>query len=148
MAAKPKGMTTAVWALILVAGFSAPPAPAAGRLVSARVSEPFEVAGQLFEPGRLSLHEVQSLSPVATLTEVRVAGRSLGIIVAREQTASAIAARSEVIFERSPHGHLILAALALEGQTVKRLEPLVGGETTSREPATPPARGTLVASVQ
>ena len=107
MAAKPKGTTTAAWALILVAAFSAPPIPAAGRLVSARVSEPFEVAGQMFEPGQLTLHQVQSLSPVATLNEVRVAGRSLGIIVAREENGSAAATRNEVIFERSPRGRLV-----------------------------------------
>ena len=148
MSAMPKGMTTTACVLILLAGFSAPPAPAAGRLVSACISEPFEVSGQMFEAGKLTLHEVQSLSPVATLNEVRVAGRSLGMMLAREDPDSAASARSEVIFERSPRGHLVLAALALEGQPVKRLYALTGGETANPEPAAAPAHGTLVASAQ
>ena len=110
-----------VLALALLAGLLAPDALAEGRRLVVQMEEPFEVSGQLYAGGELSLCEVRAFSPVATLHEVRINGRSLGILIARDDGHPLVAQRDEVIFERSRAGHLVLTSVALTGEPVRRL---------------------------
>jgi hypothetical protein len=126
-----------VIALSVLAAVLAPPVSAAGRQLVVRVSEPFEVNGQLHPAGRLSLREVSEFSPVATLNEVRLDGRSLGVVFARVDADRTRAPRDEVIFERSERGHLVLASMALRGQPLRRLC-RHGLSDDEREPEQPP----------
>ncbi len=110
-----------VLALALLAGLLAPDAFAEGRRLVVQMEEPFEVSGQLYAGGELSLCEVRAFSPVATLHEVRIDGQSLGVLVARDDGGPLVAQRDEVIFERSRAGHLVLTSVALTGEPVRRL---------------------------
>ena len=141
-------------ALAVVAGMLATPASASDRRLSVQVDEPFEIGGQLFAAGKLSLREVRELNPITVLTEVRVDGRSLGVMLAKQQSGPSSAQRDLVIFERSRHGHLVLASLALKGEPVRRLttfgpsghsEQLQEIASSSVKPSVKP---TLVAAVQ
>jgi hypothetical protein len=138
-----------VFALAVLAGLLAPPVPAAGQQVSVRVNEPFEVGGQYFMSGELSLREVREYSPVATLTEVRVDGHSLGVVLARNQADQTNAAtRNEVIFERSERGHLVLASVALRGEPVRLLYRLGNGDNAGQWVALSHRQPGLRASMQ
>ncbi len=110
-----------VLALALLAGLLAPDALAEGRRLVVQMEEPFEVSGQLYPGGELSLCEVHAFSPIATLHEVRVDGQSLGILMARDDGRLLLAQRDEVIFERSRAGHLVLTSVALTGEPVRQL---------------------------
>ena len=110
-----------VLALALLAGLLAPDALAEGRRLVVQMEEPFEVSGQLFAGGELSLCEVRAFSPVATLHEVRINGQSLGILMAQDDGRPLVAQRDEVIFERSRDGHLVLTSVALTGEPVRLL---------------------------
>lgn len=123
-----KGLWLLVLTLAVLAGVFAPPVQAAGPRWVARVDEPFEVGGQVFPPGELSLREVNTYSPVATLNEVRVDGRSLGFVLARCEKSAPLATRNELIFQRSEQGHLVLAFVALRGQEVRQVYYLGEGE--------------------
>ena len=116
-----KELLLMVLALALLAGLLAPDALAEGRRLVVQMEEPFEVSGQLYAGGELSVCEVRAFSPVATLHEVRVDGRSLGVLMARNDGAPQVAQRDEVIFRRSSDGHLVLTSVALAGEPVRRL---------------------------
>jgi hypothetical protein len=88
----------------------------AGERLSVRVDEPFEINGELFPAGKLSLREVRTLTPVATLHEVRVDGNSLGLLMVRPDGTTEAARNDEFIFSRSADGHLVLEALAVAGE--------------------------------
>ncbi len=116
-----KELWLTVLALALLAGLLAPDAFAEGRRLVVQMEESFEVSGQLYAGGELSLREVRSFSPIASLHEVRVNGRSLGILMARDDGRVLPAQRDAIIFERSRDGHLVLASVALTGEPVRRL---------------------------
>ena len=105
------------WTVVVLAALAAlfaPPAVAGDRLV-AHLDEPFEIAGETFDGGTLSVRPVHIYSPVATLNEVCVDQRCLGLMVARERVAEP-ATRDELIFTRAASGVLVLRGLALAGQ--------------------------------
>jgi hypothetical protein len=141
-----------LWLLVLtlavLAGLCAPPLAAAGQRLVVQVDEPFEVTGQLFKAGQLTLRELREYSPVATLHEIRVDGRSLGFLLARDQANRSIATRDEVIFDRSERGHLVLASVALRGHPVRRLYRLGEGENSGTWQAVSPPRHSLLASAK
>lgn len=143
-----KELWLSVLTLAVLAALFAPPVPAAGQRLVVRIDEPFEIDGQLFEAGRLSLRELREYSPVATLHEVRVDGRSLGFMLARDQTDRGVATRDEVIFDRSESGHLVLASVALQGHPVRRLYRLGDGENSGTWQAVSQPRPTLLASAK
>src|SRR6185295_3979913 len=70
--------------LVLGAAALAPKSFAGGPRLVAQIDEPFEVNGQLFPAGKLSLREVSSYTPVSTLNELQVDGRCLGMVLAQE----------------------------------------------------------------
>jgi len=110
-----------VIALVLLVGFVAPPLPASERVVTARIDEPFEYDGQVYPSGKLSVRQLGEFNPVATLNEIRVEGRSLGVALARAETHGPTATRNEMIFERNARGRLVLVSVALAGEPVRKL---------------------------
>jgi hypothetical protein len=110
-----------VVALVLLVGFLAPPVPASVRVVTAHIEEPFEYDGQLYPSGKLTLRQLSEFNPVSTLNEIRVDGRSLGVVLGRAEAHGVTATRNEMIFERNPRGRLVLVSVALEGQPVRKL---------------------------
>jgi hypothetical protein len=137
-----------VLALAVLAALFAPPVAAEGQRLVVRVNEPFEVNGQLFKAGQLTLRELREYSPVATLHEISVDGRSLGFVLARNQANTSIATRDEVIFDRSESGHLVLASVALQGHPVRRLYRLGEGENSGTWLAVSQPRPALLASAK
>ena len=141
-----------LWLLVLtlavLAGLFAPPVPAAGHRLVVRIDEPFEVNGQLFKAGQLTLREIREYSPVATLHEIRVDGRSLGVVLARDQATRGNATRDEVIFDRSERGHLVLTSVALQGHPVRRLYRLGEGEDSGTWQAVSQPQPALLASAK
>lgn len=116
-----KELWLTVLALAAVAGLLAPDALANGRRLVVQMDEPFEVSGQLYAAGELSICEVQAFNPIATLNEVRVDGQSLGILLARSEDTTRVARNDEVIFLRNADGHLVLTSVGLAGEPVRRL---------------------------
>jgi hypothetical protein len=143
-----KGLWLLVVTLAVLAGALAPPVQAEGPRWVARIDEPFEVGGQIFPPGELSLRQVLTYSPVATLNEVRVDGRSLGFVLARCEASAAPAIRNELIFQRSESGHLVLAFVALRGQEVRQVYHLGEGEHAGTWQAAAQSRPLWLASAR
>lgn len=106
-----------VLALTAIVVATAPEA-AAGDALVARVGEPFEVNGELFPAGELSLKNVQVVSPIATLLEIRVDGDSRGLLLVRSDGDRAVAERDELGFVRAADGHLVLESVAVAGRRV------------------------------
>jgi len=134
--------------LAVVAGLFAPPASASGRRVSVQIDEPFVIGGQHFAAGKLTLREVRDFNPTATLTEVRVDGRSLGVMLAKEEAGQVSTRQDQVIFERSRNGDLVLVSLALKGEPVRRLYTLGHVDSPRQWQAIARQQPTLVASVK
>jgi len=119
--------------LVLGAAALAPKSFAGGPRLVAQIDEPFEVNGQLFPAGKLSLREVSSYTPVSTLNELQVDGRCLGMVLAQEIEGSLDASDDQMIFERrGADGHLVLVSMALRGQPTRRLHSL--SERAGRAP--------------
>lgn len=102
-------------ALIVTTTLFAPQGQASGDRLVARVDEPFEINGEVFPPGELTVRVVDVMSPVVTLHEVGVDGTSLGLVYAR-QTSSRVAGSDQLIFSRNDGGRLVLHALARSGE--------------------------------
>ena len=94
---------------------------AAAEQISVQMDEPFEINGQLFQNGTLTLREVSDYNPVATLNEVCVGRDCLGIFLAQELRGSVVATRNELIFGRATDGHLVLQAVAMNGGPTRGL---------------------------
>jgi len=106
-----------VLALAVLVMVFAPAVEASEKLVI-KVTEPFEVAGQMYPAGELTVRAVHNFSPIAQLHEIQVDGKSLGLLRA-EGTDGTPAKRDEITFRRSTEGHLILLSVARDGQTTR-----------------------------
>jgi hypothetical protein len=105
----------------LCVGFT-PDTPAANAHLVAQIGEPFEVAGAVYPAGgELSLRTVGDLSPVVTLHEIRVDGRSLGLLMARTRVDAVASRRDELIFKRATNGRLLLDSVAFAGEPLQVL---------------------------
>ena len=96
------------------------PSIEAGDRVVFRVDESFEVNGQMFPSGRVVLRAITSYTPVTTLNEIRVGRDSFGLLPAREVANVPMATTDELIFRRAADGHLVLEALAVRGEPIRR----------------------------
>ena len=68
--------------LVLIAALAAPEIAAADRTVSETLEEPFEVNGEVFRSGELTVRKLSSYNPATTLNEVWVDTRCLGVMLA------------------------------------------------------------------
>ena len=105
-----------VLALAALTAMFAPAAQAGEKLV-VQMDEPFEIAGQIYPAGKLSVRSVRDYSPVARLHEIQVDGQSLGLLVAsKKDAAPSPAQRNVMTFQRGHDGRLILVSVAEKGQ--------------------------------
>jgi hypothetical protein len=135
---------------ILVMCFT-PATWAAGQRIVADIGEPFEVGGEVYPSGRLSLREIGRLSPVASINEICVDGACPGIVLARETGSLPTAIRNELLFERDARsGHLVLVAVALAGQPIRRPYRFPGapGEDAAAARPQPSPAPVLIASAE
>ena len=138
-------------ALALVAGFLAPETPAAESTMTVQVDEPFEINGEAYAAGTISLRRFASYSPISSLHEVRVNGQSFGYVMARNTTDSdEISTSNHVVFERNAQGRLVLASLATRGEPLRDLLPFgTPAELDAIQRASLSAEaGTLLASMK
>ena len=77
-----------VVALAALVAMLAPVAVGANHRLVAQVEQPFEVNGQLYPAGELSVRQVHRVSPTSTLNEIRVGQERLGMLLAEERWAS------------------------------------------------------------
>jgi hypothetical protein len=110
-----------VLTLCAVVAWTTPDTPAGDRLV-VHVLEPFEVNGEVFPAGKLSVKQVRAMSPVATLHEIRIDGDSQGLLLLRANGDRGVASRDELGFMRAADGHLVLESVAIAGQPVNTVE--------------------------
>jgi hypothetical protein len=103
--------------LALVAALAAPEMAAAGRTVTATLGEPFEINGESFGGGELTLREVSSYNPTMTLNEVWVGERCLGLMLADSVQGAAPGSEDRIIFERNDLGRLVLVGFAYRNRT-------------------------------
>jgi hypothetical protein len=118
-------MRRELWAVVvaltaIVVCFTPDARAGSDRLV-AQIGEAYEVNGQIFPPGELSLKTIRDVSPVATLNEIRVNGRSLGMLLGQQLPSAATELRDGLIFRRAAEGHLVLEAVAFEGEPLRML---------------------------
>jgi hypothetical protein len=111
----------AVGVLIALAAVLAPPAKAGSHRLYVEIDEPFEVCGQRFEPGRLTLRELDTFNPVTTLNEIQVDGVSAGVVFGVAVQPSTPARRDELTFTRSADGVLVLQSIAFSGDATRRV---------------------------
>lgn len=114
------------------------PACAGGGRLAVEVSEPFIVGGEEVPPGSLSVRHVSRLSPVASLDEVWVDGRCLGVLLASRSRTESRKTPESVVFTRDDRGRLVLAGYSLirGGQTdLYRFATERPAETASAETA-------------
>ena len=107
-----------VLTLACIAAFAAP-ADAAGRL-KVVVPEPFEVDGEFYPAGTLTVRQIGQLSPIATLNKVCVEGSCLSYVFT-ESATDGEAERDELIFTRAADGHLIFESIGWNGEPVRGL---------------------------
>ena len=143
-----KKMWLVIAALAVLVTVFAPASEASCRKVVVQMDESFVVDGQLFPAGGLSLCPVREFSPVATLNEVRVDGRSLGVLMAHDGRDTAPSKQNQMIFERDVRGHLVLVSIALQGGPVRQLYRLANQRNGWQQLAAEKRQDNLVASVK
>ncbi len=114
-----KEMWIAVFALAVLVTLFAPQVDA-GQRITAQVPEDFEINGEMYPPGTLTVREVATYSPVATLNEVCVDG-TCGMLLAHETENRQSARQNELTFDRAADGHLVLVGVSLRGQPNREL---------------------------
>ena len=129
-------VTKKLWMIVLalaaLAAVLSPATEAAGKRLVVDMEQPFEVLGQRYESGQLELREVRTYSPVATLNEIRVNGRSVGIFFGLEGS-TVEATRDELIFARSSDGVLVLESVAFSGERTRQIQTI--GQPPVADPA-------------
>jgi hypothetical protein len=124
------------WTVAILIAIAAAFAPAdAGHRLVVHLDQPFEVAGEAFAGGTLSVRAVQTYSPVSTLDEVCVDGRCIGLLLSRP-LATGPAANDALVFTRAASGVLVLRGLTLAGEPERELaqlapSPVAGVATTA-----------------
>jgi hypothetical protein len=116
------GLSVVVLGLAVVVATTAPEVVAADHRIRARVDEPFEINGRLFQPGEVSVQKVSQYNPTLSLNKVCVDGECLGLLLARVSPAEAFNDDHALFFERAAAGHLVLVGYAHGGDSeVQRL---------------------------
>ena len=111
-----------VLALTALVVIFAPASQAADCRLIVQMDEPFEINGTLFPPGELSVRRLGDYNPVTSLNEIRVGGKTIGIVMGQHAPSPAAAHSDSLIFHRSTRGHLELHSIALQGESPHRLK--------------------------
>ena len=83
------------------------------------MAEPFEVDGTLYPAGSLTLKHVRALNPSASLSEVWVGERCLGLLRADRVAGAPAPTGDALTFERDARGHLVLVGYTSPGHGVR-----------------------------
>jgi len=116
---------TRLWLIIItlamVAAVFAPEASAADATLTLQVSESFEVNGQVYPADTLTLRQVGSYNPTATLNEVWVGKQCLGVLVGKIDPRGSTSAADSLVFTRNAEGRLMLVGVEFRGQPAREL---------------------------
>jgi hypothetical protein len=107
-----KGLALVVVALAVMVTLFAPSGVADERRVVVSVNEPFEVNGELYPAGELTVKSVRTYNPTSVLSEVWVGRDCLGVFRASRVEDDVPTADHSVTFKRTPAGHLALVGFA------------------------------------
>ncbi len=105
-------------ALLALAGT---PLLAGGERLVVQVDEPFEINGEMYEAGVLSVKVLRDYTPSSTLNEVWVGNERVGMMLAKRGSATLGTRADTVVFERTAGGHLTLVGYTLRGQEASKL---------------------------
>ncbi len=88
---------------------SVPPAVASSDQLLVNVPEPFEVSGQIFPAGPVTVQHVGEATPATTIDQVRIGNEYVGVLIAdRSRTQGQDLLSPSLVFERAVRGHLVL----------------------------------------
>lgn len=136
-----------VGSLVLLTAILAPAAEASDQRLAVRVAEAFEVNGQLYDAGKLTLRQRGDYNPTATINEIWVGNQCLGMLLAREVGSGEMSASDSFIFSRNAQGNLVLVGVTFRGEPARELyqySAMYDGRWM--RPADPSAQGTMMAS--
>jgi hypothetical protein len=110
-----KGLALIVVALAVMVTLFAPSGVADERRVVVSVNEPFEVDGQLYPAGEVTVKNVRTYNPTSMLSEIWVGRDCLGVFRASKISDDAPISDHSVTFQRTAAGHLALVGFASGG---------------------------------
>jgi len=111
--------------LALLTVIFAPPGEAGSRRITLQMAEPYEIDGQLYPAGELSLRELSAYNPTTTLNELWVDNECLGLRVADTLPDRHKSDSDMLIFTRDPRsGNLILEGVAFRGESSRGFRPI------------------------
>lgn len=119
---------------LTIAVAPARPTWAHGPQLRVRMDEPFEVAGQLFPAGVLTLRSIVAYNPASSIDEIWIGGDCVGALVADKVFDRATVAEDTVLFERGAGGRLTLVGYMLRGEGTEnsyRYRPASGGSRSA-----------------
>ena len=107
-----KGLALVIAALAVLVTLFAPSGVADERRVVVSINEPFEINGQLYPAGEVTVKNVRTYNPSSLLSEIWVGRECLGVFRASRISADAPTANHTVTFKRTAAGHLALVGFA------------------------------------
>lgn len=107
-----KGLALAVVALAFLVTMFAPSGAADERRVVVSVNEPFEVNGQFYPAGEVTVKSVRTYDRTSLLSEIWVGRECLGVFRASRISDDAPTTNHTVTLERTAAGHLSLVGFA------------------------------------
>ena len=100
----------------MIAALAAPEIQADERSVHVVLNEPFEINGERFDAGRVSLREVSRYTPQTTMNEIWVDETCLGLMMADASDSIGRTSDDRILFERDADGTLLLVGFAYRGE--------------------------------
>jgi len=107
-----KGLALVVAALAIMVTLFAPSGVADERRLVVSVNEPFEINGELYPQGEVSVKSVRTYNPSSLLSEIWVGRKCLGLFRASRISDDSSTTQSSLTFKRSAAGHLTLVGFA------------------------------------
>ena len=107
-----KGLAVVIVALAALVTLFAPSGLADDRRVVVNIDEPFEVNGQLYPAGKVTVKNVRTYNPSSLLSEIWVGRECLGVFRASRISTEPPTANATVTFNRTAAGHLTLVGFA------------------------------------
>ena len=107
-----KGLALMIVALAVMVTVFAPSGVADDRRVRVSINEPFEINGQLYPAGEVTVKTVRTYNPSSLLSEIWVGRECLGVFRALRISEDAPTEKATVNFRRTGAGHLALVGFA------------------------------------
>jgi len=110
-----KGWKNIAWivlTLAVVATVFAPTGTAADRRLVVSVDEPFEIGGELYPPGTLTVKGVRAFNPSLVMGEIWVGTECLGMYQATRVASATDAQGPSLTFRRTSEGRLALVGFS------------------------------------